>query len=149
MAARMGREIVPSEAVVANLKRLCVTVLQPIRNELVVVEGRVFPITVTSGYRPLWLNRAVGGSRTSAHIDGRAVDCRFVWMSNFDAATFIAGIIDRYPIDQLIYEFGQWVHIGIAPEGQNPRREILTASRDVASRKTIYLPGLVKQRGDD
>lgn len=148
-AARMGRPLLPPPFVVENLKRLCQTVLQPIRDEIAVIEGKVHPVTVTSGWRPDWLNRAIGGSRSSAHLSGLAVDFRVVWMTNFEVATFVAGIIDRLPIDQLIYEYGQWIHIGLAPDGQEPRREILTAVRDADLRKTFYLPGLLQQPGDN
>ena len=50
--------------------RLCTMVLQPTRE----IYGA--PIIVTSGFRSPKVNRAVGGSKTSAHPEGRAADVR-------------------------------------------------------------------------
>ena len=63
-----GIENIPDERSLYNLKRLCVEVLQPVRNRF----SR--PITVTSGYRSKELNKAVGGSETSQHKNGEAAD---------------------------------------------------------------------------
>ena len=57
----------PDSLVLENLRRLCVNVLQPLREAL-------GPVHVTSGYRPLAVNILVGGSSRSQHIDGLAAD---------------------------------------------------------------------------
>ena len=57
-----------SYEVVENLERLIETLLDPIR------EAWGAPIIITSGYRSDALNKAVGGSKTSAHRYGLAVD---------------------------------------------------------------------------
>ena len=67
-AARRGIANEPSPEVIENLRRLCQLVLQPLRIKL----GR--PVIITSGYRSPALNRAVGGSKTSHHMQGRAAD---------------------------------------------------------------------------
>ena len=51
-----------------NVARLVDNVLDPLREAW----GR--PLTVSSGYRCPALNRAVGGSATSHHMDGMAAD---------------------------------------------------------------------------
>ena len=120
-AARMGLSIEPTDAQIANASRLARTILEPVRVEL----GR--PLTIISGIRPLWLNDAVGGSKTSAHIDGRAADVRVVGMST---PTFFRWLMNRsLPFDQVIEEFGQWVHIGIAKESEKPRGQFLIARK--------------------
>jgi zinc D-Ala-D-Ala carboxypeptidase len=132
-AARMGREIVPPPDVLTNLQRLCQQVLEPIRVKL------DKPIVVTSGYRPDWLNKAIGGSRTSAHMTGNAADIKVVGMKPADFCRFVQqhAPMDGWPIDQCIHEFGQWTHIGTATA---PRAQYLTAKSE--SGETMYLQGI-------
>lgn len=51
-----------------NVRKLAIEVLQPVRD----IWGR--PIRITSGYRSPELNKAVGGSPTSQHLQGAAAD---------------------------------------------------------------------------
>ena len=53
---------------ILNLTRLCEEVLQPLRDHL------KKPIKINSGYRSKELNLAIGGSKTSDHMDGKAAD---------------------------------------------------------------------------
>lgn len=90
------------------------------------------PITVTSGYRSPFVNKIVGGSITSAHMSGRAVD--FICPSfgtPFEVAKAIAA--SDIVFDQLIYE-ETWVHISFDPKA---RREVLTKRRSSG-----YIAGL-------
>lgn len=134
-ARRMGRQIEPTPDVVANLRRLCVTLLEPIRVKL----GR--PLVITSGYRPEWLNVAIGGSKTSNHMRGFAADVKVVGMSppTFARWVEVQHGIASLPIDQCILEFppNGWVHLGIA---EQPRGEFLTASS--VNGRTVYTKGL-------
>ena len=57
-AARQGIANEPTPEVIDNLRRLCESVLEPLRVKI----GR--PVVITSGYRSPALNRAVGGSPT-------------------------------------------------------------------------------------
>lgn len=84
--------------------------LQPIRN----VIG--FPMIITSGYRNAEVNRLVGGKVNSQHTKGQAVD--FV-VGGFNIEKII-DIIKNSGIeyDQLINEYGQWVHISFV-KGKN------------------------------
>lgn len=118
-AARMGREIVPTPDQLENLKRLCASLLEPIRLKL----GR--PIVVTSGLRPPWLNTLIGGSPKSAHMDGLAADINAVGM---DADSLAKWIMEhQFVVDQCISEFSRWVHVSIAPAERPPRGEWLVA----------------------
>ena len=63
-----GDPVEPSAEVVANLKRLCEEVLEPMRKKL----GR--PIRITSGYRSPSYNASIGGARGSQHTLGTAAD---------------------------------------------------------------------------
>jgi putative chitinase len=80
------------------------------------------PIRVNSGYRCPDLNKVVGGSKTSAHMTGYAVD--FV-CPKFGAPIQIVKAIAESGIvfDQCIQE-GSWVHISFDPRA---RRQLLTA----------------------
>ena len=76
----------------------------------------------------------------SAHMDGRAMD--------FSAPRFgspreiVARLRESVlPFDQLIFE-GTWVHYGIARDGAEPRREVLTAVFE-QGRGPRYLKGLI------
>ena len=94
------------------------------------------PITVLSGYRSPAVNKAVGGSKTSAHMTGHAVD--FI-CPRFGTPAQVAAHLAKHltGFDQIIEEFGEWVHVGFGP---GKRRELLTA-RKVGGR-TQYKPGI-------
>jgi zinc D-Ala-D-Ala carboxypeptidase len=86
------------------------------------------PLRVTSWYRSRELNKAIGGSRTSAHMRGLAVDFKPpAGMTLYAAFETIAK--SSIPFDQLIEERTRdgawWIHIGFS-EG-TPRREVLRA----------------------
>jgi len=131
-AARHGINMDPPIEVIDNLRRLCVDILQPIRD----IIG--LPVSVTSGYRPLELNQLIGGSTTSAHMDGRAADFIINGLTPLEAAEHIKAA--ALPYDQVIHEFGQWVHVGISPEEVDVRLQDLTAYRD--AKGTHYDLGL-------
>lgn len=117
-AARHGIDMTPSPAVIANIRELVETCLQPLRDDVQA------PIFISSGYRPMDLNTIIGGSMTSAHIDGRAADFIVTGMTPLDVCHRIEKL--GLPYDQCIHEFGRWVHLGIAAQ---PRGELLTAYR--------------------
>ncbi|MFJ2987856.1 D-Ala-D-Ala carboxypeptidase family metallohydrolase [Collimonas sp. NPDC087041] len=96
-------------------------------------------IRINSGYRCDALNRAVGGSTTSAHSFGLAAD--FV-CPGFGSPLAICRKIAASDImfDQLIWE-GSWVHIGLATADAKPRRQVLTAHFS-PGKSTTYTPGL-------
>lgn len=96
----------PGPESVVNLQNLVVSVLQPLRDYLGV------PIYVTSGYRSILLNKAVGGASNSQHLKGQAAD---IVVSGYDPLDLL-GIIQKLnlPYDQVIAEFKNgksWLHI--------------------------------------
>jgi zinc D-Ala-D-Ala carboxypeptidase len=119
-ALRLGIDNTPSAAVIANMRILCATILEPARKLL------NCPMHTDSGYRSPALNGAVGGSRTSAHMDGRAEDFIPIGMSLQEAFDKLRR--SDLPYDQIIIECNAWIHIGIAPYGDPPRRQAMTAS---------------------
>jgi hypothetical protein len=69
------------------------------------------PITINSVYRSPTVNKAVGGAKTSEHL--QALACDFVCPA-FGTPYQIAKVIEASTIQygQLIYE-GTWVHISV------------------------------------
>jgi uncharacterized protein YcbK (DUF882 family) len=125
-AARNGLKNDPSETAVQNLKVLCKTVLEPLR--LIVQK----PVIITSGYRSKTVNKAIGGSSTSQHVKGQAADFIVIGMTVEEVFDIIA---ERLPYDQLIQEFGKWVHVSYA--GKLRHEKLLAKS---AGGKTKYIP---------
>lgn len=116
-----------------NIQRLVNGVLQPVRDAL-------GPVFVTSGYRPRDLNFLIGGSESSQHTQALAADFKVAGYSPLDVCEWIGEHLP-FAFDQLIHEFGRWVHVSVAPEGIAPRNERLTAYRRKDG-KTVYVPGL-------
>jgi zinc D-Ala-D-Ala carboxypeptidase len=135
VAARAGRPIEADADIVRSLSALCVRVLEPLRSQF----GR--PMLISSGYRPAWLNQAIGGAADSAHLYGRAADFTVPGLTLLQVCAITRSQIPQLPIDQCIYEFASWCHVAIAAEGTTPRGQMLSAR--VVRGVTEYLPGLV------
>lgn len=128
-AKRAGIDMNPSPAVEKNIRALVGNVLDPLREAL----GR--PVVVTSGYRPLLVNRMVGGADSSQHVYGEAADIVVPGMHPRDVCK--KAIELGLPFDQLIQEFGEWTHVSFGPRN---RRQVLTARK--VGKTTTYTPGL-------
>lgn len=118
-AARLGIDNTPPSQVIAELQHTA-ALLEQIRTLL---GGR--PVRVSSGYRCLALNRTLRSADTSAHVLGQAAD--FV-VPGFGSPLAICRTLAQHQqslqFDQLIHEFGSWVHIG--RRTQSPRGQLLT-----------------------
>lgn len=80
------------------------------------------PVLISSGYRSPELNKAIGGSPTSNHLTGEAVDFTCpLYGTPQDVFKRIRESSVQF--DQLILEFGRWVHIGFGPKN---RGQVLT-----------------------
>ena len=108
----------PDFTEVENLKRLVDNVLDPLRAQW----GK--PIIVTSGFRCLALNRAVGGAVSSQHILGQAADIVPQGRKPEDVRRLFKLIQDmKLPFDQLINEqHFSWIHVSYSPRH---RRQVL------------------------
>jgi zinc D-Ala-D-Ala carboxypeptidase len=111
-AARHGIDNTPKGEYRHNVQRTA-EVMEKVRTIL----GHK-PILISSGYRGPEVNRLVGGSTSSAHMSGLAVD--FI-CPGFGTPLQICHALRPHmaalEVDQLIHEFGAWVHLGLAPEG--------------------------------
>jgi hypothetical protein len=136
-AKRRGIDNSPTQEHLENLKVTCTEVFDKVREHFGV------PIYISSGYRSAALNKAIGGSATSDHNNGKALDLDQDGKGNGVTNRQVFDYIkDNLEFDQLIWEFGSsqnpdWVHVGYR-KGAN-RKQILRAVRN-ASGKTTYAP---------
>lgn len=133
-AKRAGISNTPSEVHLSNMKKLALNVFQPIR------EHFDCPIYISSGYRSQALNKLIGGSSTSQHSSGEAIDIDMDGSSLTNAQVF-HWIKDNLVFDQLIWEFGtnknpDWVHVSYESTGKQ-RKQILKAVKK--NGKTSYI----------
>ena len=124
----------PSPEILENLKALSLA-LEMIRS----VCGK--PLKISSGYRCPALNKAIGGSSTSAHTLGYAADFTADGLTPRQICEKI--VAAGLPFDQIIMENisaenpdGVWVHYGISKGTM--RNQVLTMKAGK------YLVGLVK-----
>ena len=118
-AARAGLDNTPTEEAYINLQRLAV-IMEEVRS----LCGE-HPVTITSGYRSAAVNALVGGSTNSAHISGLACDFIIpVCGTPLDVCLLIEPYMDVLGIDQLIHEYGDWIHLGLS--AGEPRYQCLT-----------------------
>ena len=122
-AKKLKIDNTPTLLAISHMEELCQNLLQPIRNAY----GK--PIKITSGYRCYRLNRAVGGSPTSAHPMGYAADLKPTSGSYSDFEKFVVQFLKEndIPFDQCIREKSgntKWLHIGYKNGAGKQRRMI-------------------------
>jgi hypothetical protein len=125
VAERHGYRNEPNEKQIENLKLLCVNVLQPLR-EIINV-----PIFINSGFRSFDVNAVVGGRYNSQHIEGKAADFIVPSLNLVDVFNIV---LQNISFDQLIYEFGKWIHVPW--NGELNRKEVMTSKK--VHGKTVY-----------
>ena len=86
------------------------------------------PIRITSGYRCPQLNKKVGGSATSAHMIGYAVDMQPIKRPFKDFVEFVKNYLIDKDWDQLLIESSskgtKWVHLGLYNQKGEQRKQI-------------------------
>ena len=107
---------------IESAKLLCEKVFQPLRAHV----GQ--PIKINSGFRSAALNKAIGGSTTSQHCKGEAMD-----LDLHDKALFI-WIIDNLDFDQAIFEGGTensaaWFHLSYKKTGNRKQALRMTNNK--------------------
>ena len=124
----------PNLDTIENMKLLAEKVFEPIR------EHFNTPIHVSSVFRGIPLNVAIGGSKTSQHCGGQAMDIDMGDKgkpSNFEIFQFIK---KNLIFDQLIWELGNdknpsWVHVSYS--NLKNRKQVLKARKNELG-KTYY-----------
>jgi zinc D-Ala-D-Ala carboxypeptidase len=136
-AIRNGIDNTPEGEHLEAARALFQNVVQPVRDHF-------GPTIINSGYRGPDLNRAVGGSSSSQHCKGEAVDIEIPGVANAEIAKWIE---ENLEFDQLILEFytpgipdSGWVHVSYKADGAN-RKSVLTAMKEGG--KTVYKVGLI------
>lgn len=134
-AKRIGVSNMPTPQHIENFKKLAANIFQPIREHF----GK--PIFISSGYRSAELNKAIGGSLSSQHCSGEAIDIDMDGTDITNAQIFHY-IKDNLNFDQIIWEFGtdknpDWVHVSFS--ASKPQRKQMLVAKKVNG-KTTYTP---------
>ena len=124
-AIRMHIDNQPDERQLANMKSAAEQ-LEAVRN----VTGA---LRVNSWLRLPDVNLAVGGSKISSHMDGWAIDCSSSAHTPYALCQLV--IKTGIKFDQMIHEYGRWMHISFAPE---MRQQALTIYKPEGK----YKPGI-------
>jgi putative chitinase len=134
-AKRLGLSNQPTAEHIENMRYCCEKILEPVR-------AKFGPVTINSSYRAPAVNKAVGGSKTSQHVNGQAIDFEVKGVDNKKVADWVA---DNLEFDQVILEFytagdknSGWVHASIKKGGGN-RKQRLIAKKSKAG-GTQYVP---------
>ena len=135
-AKRLGLSNQPTAEHIENMRYCCEKILEPVRAHF----GK--PVKINSSYRSPLVNKAVGGSKTSQHVNGQAIDFEIMGVDNKAVADWIG---DNLEFDQVILEFytagdknSGWVHASIKKGGGN-RMQRLIAKKSKAG-GTQYIP---------
>jgi zinc D-Ala-D-Ala carboxypeptidase len=123
-AVRKGIDNTPGPEQYQSLVALCENVMEPVR--------KIFgsPLTVTSGFRTLFLNNLICSTSRSQHVKGEAID--FEPSGNIQLhELWRAIVLSHIPFDQCILEFppNGWIHISHVKGG--PQRGKITIARKV------------------
>lgn len=130
-AVRQGIDNTPPDDILDNMKQTA-QMMEEVRTLL----GH--PIRISSWYRSEELNAAIGGSRTSDHVSGYAID---FMCPGFGSPYDITKKLEESDIEfsQLIHEFGRWVHISFRPTpNKNKLLTIFKAGH--------YIPGILTEK---
>lgn len=128
IAMRSSIDNTPSKDQIKNIKRLCAWIVQPLRDHINA------PIHISSGFRCKKLNTLIKGAKNSQHMGGLAADITCEFHNPEQLAQMIQDL--QLPFDQLIIEFGRWVHVSIAQNPEDTRSEVLIASKK--GKRTVY-----------
>ena len=120
---------IPSRVAIENLKNLCENWLEDLRYSYNAPYPRdcsqkEMPLVINSGYRSPEVNKRAGGSATSNHLTGCAVDIR---VAGFEQAIRYASILldisagTKRDYDELFIERNKagshWIHFAVKPNG--------------------------------
>ena len=132
-ASRLKIDNKPTDDILKKMVVVAEKVFEPLR------EWCKHPINVNSFYRSLDLNTALGGSKSSSHMSGEAIDISTLGKkTNGELFEYIK---EKLEFDQLIWEFGndvnpRWIHVSYKNKKDN-RKEVLRAKYK-GGRATYY-----------
>ena len=128
-AIKYGIDNSPTEEHLENLKAIAQDVFQRVREHF----GKA--IYVSSGYRSEALNERIGGSSTSQHCKGEALDLDAQVYGGLTNAQLFSYIEEWITFDQLIWEFGSntepdWIHVSYKKDGNNRGQKLVAYKKD-------------------
>lgn len=132
-ATKFGIDNTPNSEELRKMRKVAKMVFEPMRIHFGV------PIAITSFFRSGKLNKKIGGSKTSQHRTGEAMDLDADVYNNITNKQIFKYIRDNLVFDQLISEYPDkngnpsWVHVSFDYCGNN-RREILVAYKNKYNR---------------
>lgn len=126
---------IPNAEQLGNLKLVCTNIFDKVREHFGV------PIGISSAYRSYELNQRIGGSKSSLHMQGMALDIDGDIHGGVSNKEIFEYIKNNCIFDQLIWEFGSenapsWVHVSYNKNGN--RGQILRAVK--SGGRTVYQP---------
>ena len=127
-AIRQGINNQPDERQLENMKKAAA--------ELEKLRAVTGPLHINSWIRLPEVNVAVGGSKVSSHMDGWAIDVSSKTLTPIQLCHKVEELGLKY--DQMIHEFGRWMHISFAPE---MRQQKLTIFKP----ENKYKPGILTE----
>lgn len=127
-AIRQGIDNQPSSVQLENMK-VAAQKLEQLRD----ITG---PLNINSWLRLPAVNVAVGGSKVSSHMDGWAIDVSSSKYTPYQLCQEVKKANIKF--DQMIHEFGRWMHISFAPE---MRQQELTIFKPEGK----YKPGILTE----
>ena len=112
---------VPTDLELINMQLVGIRVFDVIR------EHFKTPIRVSSFFRCRLLNNCIGGSKTSQHVKGQAIDMQGT--GKLTNQMIFDYVKDNLDFDQLIHEYGTdnnpaWVHVSYVSKDKN-RKQVL------------------------
>ena len=133
-ATRFNIDNTPSQEVIDNLTNIVKSVYDNLSEHIAGVH-------VSSGYRSVKLNKKIGGSITSQHCKGQALDLVMIANGSNSNATIFNYILHNLDFDQMIWEFGNelqphWVHVSYKVSGN--RKSVLKGIKK--NGLTTYIP---------
>jgi len=125
-----GLDNTPNDAQFANIKYVAIAYLDNLVVRLSKYLKHSVDFDISSWFRSKAVNEAVGGSETSSHCNGLAVDINEKHMTTLELFQFI---LINFEFDQLIYEKHgnkKWVHWGLEKKSKskNFRKQIMVST---------------------
>jgi len=139
-ATKFNIDNTPDSKTIKRMKKVANKIFEPLRTFYKV------PIAVVSFYRSPKLNDKIGGSDSSQHVTGEAIDIDADVYRSITNKQIFDFILHSTRFDQLISEFPddkgepEWVHVSYDYNEDN-RHEILVAYKEDGYTKYKYYEG--------